>query len=261
MRAIGFIMLMLLGVGLGFVAILLANRDLGQSDRPTWAVDVDLAFSAAHVERRSLGKGWADPEAQQTWAKDREATVFVNLLGDARGDVALFMEGRSRSAGGRDNGRVTVLVNGEDMGAWQLGGGGREELAGITIPVGRVNDERPLRLTFRSERPILGLRRIVLRDVSSLSEYAGFVDVCQPTLISGWARAGLLAAPVGMRRNGAILKPIAFRNVTRPDLPPHGIPAEAGFELIVPPPSASDGATEVLFPNGRPLRNAPCRPS
>jgi hypothetical protein len=184
--------------------------------------------------------------------------VFVDVLGNAAGDIALFMEARSKSAG---TGVITVLVNGEVMGAWRMSSVSESQSAAIVVPADRFNQERPLRLTFRSDQPILGLQRIVLRDVSSLSDFAGYVDVCQATRISGWARAGLAASPVVIKRNNAIVTPIGFRNVTRPDLPAHGIPAEAGFDITVPPATSAEESTQVLFPNGRSLTNSPCQPS
>jgi hypothetical protein len=53
--------------------------------------------------------------------------------------------------------------------------------------------------------------------------------------------------------------PIAVRNVHRPDLPAHGIPAAAGFDITLPQPLDPAHATEVLLPNGRPLGNSPCK--
>jgi hypothetical protein len=261
MRVIGFTLLLILVVGLGFLGTwaLLANRDFRQSSRDVWPVNVDRDFSLPHVDRKSLGAGWAEPTAQGTWANKPESVVLIDVSSNAAGDVALFMEARSTSAGTGEQ-AVTVLVNGEVMGAWQMSSGNESQSAAIVVPADRFNQERPLRLTFRSEKPFLGLRRIVLHDVSSLSDFAGYVDVCQATRISGWARAGLAASPVVIKRNNAIVVPIGFRNVTRPDLPAHGVPAAAGFDITVPPAASAEETTQVLFPNGRPLNKSPCQP-
>lgn len=261
MRVIGFTLLLILSVALGFLGTwnLLANRDVRQSSRDVWPVNADLDFSLPHVDRRSLAAGWAEPAAQGTWANKPESVVLIDVLGNAAGDVALFMEARSKSTGTGAQ-AINVLVNGEEMGAWQMSGT-ESQSAAIVVPADRFNQERPLRLTFRSDQPILGLRRIVLRDVSSLSDFAGFVDVCQATRISGWARAGLAASPVVVKRNNAIVIPTAFRNVMRPDLAAHGIPTESGFDITLPAAASAEQTTQVLFPNGRSLQNSPCQPS
>jgi len=57
-------------------------------------------------------------------------------------------------------------------------------------------------------------------------------------------------------------KPIRYTqtNRERPDLPPHGLPGDAGFELKLAEPVPSGTAIDVRFANGRPLVGSPCKP-
>jgi hypothetical protein len=49
-------------------------------------------------------------------------------------------------------------------------------------------------------------------------------------------------------------------NVERLDLAKHGLPADAGYELVLDEPVAPGSEIDVRFANGRPLTGSPCRP-
>jgi hypothetical protein len=155
---------------------------------------------------------------------------------------------------------VTIQVNGGMVGVWQLTGSDRE-FASFTVTAGIANREIPLRIAFQSDTPIFGLRRLLLRDVSSFTEFVGVVDTCHVTRIAGWAKVENLLTPVIIRRGGHVLLPMAFQNVNRPDLPASGQPAGVGFEIEIPQMLDPTQTTDVLFPNGKHLHNSPCRPT
>ena len=264
MRTIGIIVLLVMGAIVGFVTIFaLLPDDKGQMPAravPAFPVNLELSFSTRDTRSGSLGIGWGESEAWGVWSKGAEAIALVQLLGRAAGDVVLLVEGRGRPSQPPEKSRVTVEVNGTTVGVWQLTAND-QQFASFTVTAGVTDREVPLRITFRSETPIFGLRRLLLRDVSLLSEFAGVVDLCQPTRIVGWAKVENYLSPLIIRRGGRVLTPTAFQNVNRPDLPGQRLPAGAGFDIELPLALDPTETTDVLFPNGAHLGNSPCRAS
>jgi hypothetical protein len=263
MRAKGIALLMVVGVAFGFFStlVLLPERNSeGWLDAAVAPVNLAVNFSFPNTPPASFGTGWEKPEQWGVWSKGNEAIVLAQLRGKAGGDVILFVEGRGKPSLRGEKARVTVSANGSQVGVWQLNGSERES-ASFIVAREIANKESPLRIAFRSELPLFGVSRILLRDVSSLSEFAGYIDSCQGTRLSGWAKTGTLLAPIVIRRGGRVVTPVAFQNVNRPDLPANGLPAVAGFDITLPPSRDSPQETDVRFPNGKPLDNSPCRMS
>ena len=92
-----------------------------------------------------------------------------------------------------------------------------------------------------------------------LANFKGFVDVCTPDKLAGWAVADGAPVSVTVKVNG---KPIAAQmsNLERHDLADRGLPNDAGFELKPETPIAAGSKVEIQFANGRPLRGSPCQP-
>lgn len=260
MRRVSFYLLLLGGATAGFFGTLRLIEEKPPG-RPVMPVNIDLKFSARDYLQTSLGPGWQKPERWGVWAEGKEAVAVAPMLGQARGDVAIFVEGRNRSPASGEQERVTVLVNGETVGVWQLNAAGNADFASFVVPAKTANGREHMQIAFRAARPVFGLARIQVRDIHSLLAHGGHVDNCQPDRISGWARVENLPSPIVVRRNGAVVMPLATRNVSRPDLSQAGAPSEAGFEIILPPPQGRVERIDVTFPNGQPLPNSPCRVS
>lgn len=220
-------------------------------------IQIDLRFNLADIQRRSIGPGWGEPERPGLWQNAPEAVVIIEA-GAAGGDVLLMIEGRGRGSADEAPADIAVLVNGQNVGRWEWDGSDAPRFARFAVPKDAANRERPMRIAFRAQRPILGLRRIGLRDLRPLAAFKGHLDLCEGQRVAGWAHADLLPAPVVVRLNGEP-QDVRTRSASRPDLPAHGIPAEAGFDLVLPSAIKSGDEVEVTFPNGRRLVNSPCR--
>lgn len=259
MRQISFVALLCMSAALGFIVTL---RLLDEADkRPEGEpVDVDLKFASHAIQPGTLRAGWGRPEKWGVWAVAGQAVVIAEVFDAGRGDLALIIEGRGHPSLGDQETTVNVAVNGVEIGAWQLTAQISPNFGRFIVPEAAASRQYPMQVVFSAERPVLGLTRIILRDVSQLSDLSGYVDNCQGGHIRGWAQSGPLPAPVLVRRNGRVA-PMTLRTVVRPDLTARGLRAEAGFDITLRDFSGSGESIEVVFPNGRPLKNSHCRAS
>jgi hypothetical protein len=84
----------------------------------------------------------------------------------------------------------------------------------------------------------------------------GYLDVVMQSHIHGWAAAaGHPARPI-VSVNGREVGQVT-PNVTRPDLPAHGFPAEAGFNFNMPEPLGREDVLSVTFADGTHLGRSP----
>src|SRR5690349_183423 len=97
MRAILFL-LMLLSGGAASFAVTLKLLEEPEFERPVAPVKIDLKFTARDFLQSALVSGWSKPDRWGAWASDPEAVASAQLAGLSRGDLALFIEGRSRSS-------------------------------------------------------------------------------------------------------------------------------------------------------------------
>jgi hypothetical protein len=90
-------------------------------------------------------------------------------------------------------------------------------------------------------------------------EYQGTLDLCTSTRLGGWAVKHSLPAELEVVVNDRPVARILCR-WRRPDLVPHGLPINAGFEFVFDAPIASLDKVSVRFPGGPELTNSPNRP-
>ena len=222
-----------------------------------------LQLDRDRVPQDVLADGWRRPEVWGAPMKRERAWLQLFVDGEARSDIELLLDGRADfKAEAAVN--VRVLFNGFDVGVWPLSAKRRYSKRRFIIPRAAFNFKSPADLLLMIEpegAPIaFGLRELSLEDARTLSDFKGTLDSCNGQKLRGWAVAGDLNVPVTVAVDGA---PVAGRYlaVERPDLEKQGLPADAGFEIMLADPIAAGREIAVSFypGNGQPLRNSPCR--
>ncbi|BBX47790.1 hypothetical protein GCM10009641_11660 [Mycobacterium cookii] len=92
-----------------------------------------------------------------------------------------------------------------------------------------------------------------------LDEYQGTLDLCTGTRVAGWAVKNGMPAELEVMVNDRTIARIGCR-WRRPDLVPHGLPINAGFEFVFDAPIAPFDKVSVRFPGGPELTNSPNSP-
>jgi Glycosyltransferase 61 len=90
-------------------------------------------------------------------------------------------------------------------------------------------------------------------------EYQGSLDLCTSTRLSGWAVKNGVPAELDVLVNDRTIARIRCR-WRRPDLVPHGLPINAGFEFVFDAPIAPFDKVSVRFAGGPELTNSPNTP-
>jgi putative transposase len=227
-------------------------------------VNMDVRANSNGARVSTMDEGWGQTQSWGRWMEGDSASILLGVDGPARGDVELLLEARTRLAKGRPDETLVVRFNEQEIGRWRLPKQGGSVRRRFVVPRDVFNRETAAKLTFVLDgevppSPVFGLEAASLRDVRFLHDYRGFVDSCSNDEVVGWAVAeGLpvtVAASVGD-------KPISYTQTSseRPDLPEHGIPEDAGFQLKLAEPVPAGTAIDVRFADGRRLTGAPCRP-
>jgi hypothetical protein len=87
----------------------------------------------------------------------------------------------------------------------------------------------------------------------------GTIDLCGGGLVAGWAVENGLPAELEILVNSASIARIKCA-VSRPDLVPHGYPADAGFVFEFSNPLSASDVVLVRSLDGKELRNSPVAP-
>jgi hypothetical protein len=90
-------------------------------------------------------------------------------------------------------------------------------------------------------------------------EYQGTLDLCTSTRLGGWGVKNGMPAELDVLVNDRTIARIRCR-WRRPDLVPHGLPINAGFEFVFDAPIAPFDKVSVRFAGGPELTNSPNRP-
>ncbi len=223
-----------------------------------------LHLDTHRVPQDVLGDGWRRPEEWGAQMKRERAWLQLFVDGEARSDIELILDGRADFKAEGAAVSVRVLFNGFDVGMWPLSPKRRFSQRRFIIPRAAFNFKSPADLLLMIEpegAPIaFGLRELSLEDARTLSDFKGTLESCNGQKLRGWAVAGDLNVPVTVSVDG---EPVAGRYlaVERPDLEKHGLPADAGFEIMLADTIAAGREIAVSFypGNGQTLRNSPCR--
>lgn len=236
-------------------------KDLGPPPVP---VDLSVRANSYGSVSSTMDKGWGTPQSWGTWMIGEKASILLGFDGPSRGDVELLIEARVRPATGGSDQTMIVRFNDAELGRWRLPT--RPTLLQRRFIVSRAVFNRSTEARVEFELPgnapwssSFGLHALSLRDARLLHNFRGFVDSCSESKLVGWAVAEGSAVSVTASANGEPLK-ATLTNVERPDLAKHGLPIDAGFELMLDEPVASGSEIDVRFANGRPLTGSPCRP-
>jgi putative transposase len=236
-------------------------KDLGPPPVP---VDLSVRANSYGSVTSTMDQGWGKPRSWGTWMRGGNASVLLGFDGPSRGDVELLIEARVQPAEGNTDQTLIVRFNDAELGRWRLPTRPTLLQRRFIVPKAVFNRSTAAQVDFElpGSAPwstIFGLHALSLRDARLLHNFRGFVDSCTESKLVGWAVAEGSAVSVTASANGAPLK-ATLTNVERPDLARHGLPIDAGFELILDKPVASGSGIEVRFANGRPLTGSPCRP-
>jgi len=228
-------------------------------------VNMNMRANSYGALSSAMDKGWGRPESWGRWMEGGSASLLLGFDGPARGDVELLVEGRARLAEGQPQQTLIVRFNGAELGRWRLPEKTGQLRRRFIVPKSVFNQSTAARLTFdlANKAPlsaVFGLEAVSLRDARFLHEFRGFVDTCTRSKLTGWAVAEGTGVSVVASANGEPLK-ATLSGVERPDLAPHGLPDDAGFELTLAKPVAAGSAVDVRFANGRPLSGSPCTPT
>ena len=90
-------------------------------------------------------------------------------------------------------------------------------------------------------------------------KYQGTLDLCTSTRLGGWGVKNGMPAELDVLVNDRTIARIRCR-WRRPDLVPHGLPINAGFEFVFDAPIAPFEKVSVRFAGGPELTNSPNRP-
>jgi sulfotransferase family protein len=90
-------------------------------------------------------------------------------------------------------------------------------------------------------------------------EYQGHLDACTTTRLRGWGTRNGMPAELDVLVNDRTIARIRCR-WRRPDLVPHGLPINAGFEFVFDAPIALFDKVSVRFADGPELTNSPNKP-
>ncbi len=91
------------------------------------------------------------------------------------------------------------------------------------------------------------------------NEYQGHFDLCTSTRLGGWGVKNGMPAELDVLVNDRTIARIRCR-WRRPDLVPHGLPINAGFEFVFDAPIAPSDKVSVRFAGGPELTNSPNKP-
>jgi hypothetical protein len=245
-------------------AVGIESSPLDESEVVSLPVDTSIRLNSYSSVSSMVEKGWDKPQPWGTWMSANNASVVFGFDGPSRGDVELLIEGRTQPLQGGDPPTVIVRFNDAELGRWRLPAQAGQLRRRFIVPAGAFNRGTEGRLSFEisSATPtssVFGVQALSLRDVRFLANFKGFVDVCTPDKLAGWAVADGAPVSVTANVNG---KPIAAQlsNLERHDLAERGLPNDAGFELKPETPIPAGSKVEVTFANGRPLRGSPCKP-
>ncbi len=227
-----------------------------------------LDMRAGKVSPRALSKGWAAPDQAGTWSKGAETELIIELGQVPAGDLELVLELMAKAPAGTEPGvlHVPLSINGVASGTLALTTTEAESRHRAIIARSSTQGKKELRVGFKldelaaapSGRIGFGVRALSVRDLSSIATFAGSVDGCLPTALSGWAVSIDGPVPVRMKIDGQNV-PSSSTTVLRPDLAPLSLPLDSGFAVRFAqalPPGAS---VEIMFPNGEKLPNSPCK--
>lgn len=132
--------------------------------------------------------------------------------------------------------------------------------AGTELPAEPPADAVPLierhanELIGRLEVPASSDNTVALPDA-----YQGHLDLCTSTRLEGWGVKNGMPAELDVLVNDRTIARIRCRG-RRPDLVPHGLPINAGFEFAFDEPIAPFDKVSVHFAGGPELTNSPNRP-
>jgi hypothetical protein len=253
------VVLLVGGFGIG-LALGLRDEDRGSS---SIEVNKDVRFGAQSSDFGGVQEGWAKPEAWGISMSRKQAAVVVDFDGPAAEDVLMLIEARVRLAEGQATTLLLVRFNDVEIGRWRLAGPARSLRRNFLIPGAVFNRSQTARISFEfvdgsGPAQNFGLERLWLRDAQHISEARGSLDRCTPGQLQGWAVVEDSATTVVALVNKTALS-ATLTNVERPDLPPHGLPADAGFVLEPSTPLPAGTTIDVRLPNGHELSGSPCR--
>jgi SAM-dependent methyltransferase len=119
------------------------------------------------------------------------------------------------------------------------------------VPLAKRKPNEPIE---RSEAKTSSDNTVPLPD-----EYQGHLDLCTSTHLEGWGIKNGMPAELDVLVNDRTIARIRCR-WRRPDLEPHGLPINAGFEFVFDAPIAPFDMVSVRFAGGPELANSPNRP-
>lgn len=235
------------------------------SDKPkAMPVNMDMSVNSYGALNSTMDKGWSPPQGWGRWMEGGSASILLGFDGPARGDVELLLEARTRLAKGQPDETLVIRFNEQELGRWSLPKQNGPVRRRFIVPRDVFNRDTAAQLSFALDgraplSPIFGLEAVSLRDVRFLHDYRGFVDSCSNGELVGWAVAEGLPVTVAASVEG---KPLSYTQISRerPDLPAHGLPEGAGFQLKLVEPVPPGTAIDVRFANGRSLIGSPCKP-
>jgi putative transposase len=236
-------------------------KDLGPPPVP---VDLSVRTNSYGAVSSTMDKGWGRPESWGTWMMGETASILLGFDGPSRGDVELLIEARVRPPGDASDQTMVVRFNDAELGRWRLPARPTLLRRRFIVPQAVFNRSTAARVEFElpGNAPwssSFGLHALSMRDARLLHNFRGFVDSCSPKKLVGWAVAEGSAVSIAASAGGEPLK-ATLTSVERLDLAKHGLPVDAGFELVLDEPVAPGSEIDVRFANGRPLTGSPCRP-
>lgn len=111
-----------------------------------------------------------------------------------------------------------------------------------------------------ASEPLLGLSGTgATNELVESDEYQGTLDLCSSTRLEGWAVKNSVPAELEVAVNDQVIRRINC-GWRRPDLVQHGLPIDAGFEVVFDTPIAPDDRVSVRFLGGPELTNSPSKP-
>jgi putative transposase len=268
-RSMGFrgrrILLACFAVGLaGGFAYGLREAPVADLGPPPVPVDLSVRANSYGSVSSTLGNGWGRPQSWGTWMIADKGSIMLGFDGPSLGDVELLIEARVRPGHDGSEQTMTVRFNDAELGRWQLPKRPTLLRRRFIVPRAVFNRSTAARVDFElpgdpTVAANFGLQALSLRDARLLRNFRGFVDSCSPNKLAGWAVAEGSAVSIAASVDGEPLK-ATLTNVERLDLAKHGLPADAGYELVLDEPVAPGSEIDVRFANGRPLTGSPCRP-
>lgn len=221
--------------------------------------DVYVSLQGDTVQIGTMESGWGPSSVRGSALVSDVATLLVPIPDATNRELIVDIEMIGERKNNAPPVRIQLSANETVLGVFDLEA---TRVQRLLLPASAIDPQAPIIFKFESSttptEPVL-IRSLTLRDIATLQDVAGRLDLCSGDQVRGWAAASDGPAPVAIRRNGTPTE-LILRPTVRPDLPAAGYPADAGFDFRLVDPIQQGEKVEVLLPGGKVLSGDQCKP-